>query len=82
MYAVIVSIGTNGLPVRRRLLAGGDRDNHRLADCSRRGKDERRRDAGEGRRHDDFERRLHARRPERVGAFAQTARHRAHRVFR
>ena len=65
-----------------RLLARGDRHDHRLADRAR---DRENRGGGnprERRRHDHAQRRLHARRAERVRALAQPVRDAVQRVLR
>ncbi len=63
------------------LLAHRDEHDHRLADGARDREHERRDDAGDCGGDDDPSRHLHLRRAERVGAVAQIARHRAHRVL-
>jgi hypothetical protein len=78
---VIVAAGSTRVEAEIRLHAGGDGDDHGLADGARDAEDVRRGEAGQRRRRDDEERRLQARRAHRVGRFAHVHRHRPHGVL-
>ena len=81
MNAVIVSIVSRGSKRDLRELAGGDEDDHRLADGARERQHERRDDPGDRSRDDDLGRDLELVGAERVAAVAKVARDGGHRVL-